>query len=110
MEPNLSVKELDLIRQLIKNDKNAREISTLTKVVPFVNVILGSALIIAACIFFLNDPTDDHAKWILMPGMLSGIILLVIGLLISKENAMVTFRMRMASILKKVISEDLIKD
>jgi hypothetical protein len=109
MESNLTDKELNFIRQLIKNDTNKPEISILARAVPFVNVLLGSALIIVSSVFFLNDPTDYHAKWILLPGALSGIVLLVIGLLLSKENALNTERKKIASILKKLVNEDLLK-
>jgi len=109
MESNLTDKELNFIRQLIANDKNKQERSLLSRIVPFINVLLGSALIIASSLFFLNDPTVYHAKWVLLPGALSGIVLLVIGLLLSKENALVIERKKMASILKKVINEDLLK-
>jgi hypothetical protein len=109
MEQNLTDRELDFIKKIMKSDDTKQERSMLSFLVAFVNIVLGSLLIISTAVFFLNSPTTEHAKWVLLPGSISGIILLLIGLLLSRENSRTAERKKIALILKKVIHEDLLK-
>jgi hypothetical protein len=109
MDSNLSEKELNFIRQLIQNDENRQERTFLIKIIPFVNVVLGAALFIASALYFLTDPTIFHAKWVLLPGSIFGIILLLLGLLLSKENSHVAERKKITAILKKLVNDEMLK-
>ncbi len=97
MESKLTDRELDFIKQLLKNDENKKQERTiLVRIVPVLNALLGTALIFSSILLFLNNPVIKVAQWVLIPGVVSGIILLVTGLLLSRENARVLERKKMA--------------
>ena len=109
MESNLTDRELDFIKQLLKNDENRKQERTiLVRILPILNALLGTALIFSSIVLFLNNPVINVAKWVLLPGIVSGIILLVTGLLLSRENARALERKKMAAILRKLVDADLL--
>lgn len=104
MNNMLSQNELNVIRRFVKSTRpEQRNPSPFRYLIPAALGICGLLLFIYSVMLFLQNPTDHAAKLILLPGSISGMILIFFCLVSIKQAATAAEKSRLAKVLRKVL-------
>ena len=108
MEPKLTVTELGVVKQYLRSDRSRRETQLGVAVLVSAAVAVSGLVLVAyATILFLHNPTDRVATFVLLPGGAAGLLLVMVGVGILGYSAWSRQRAQLASILRKLLAEDL---
>ena len=104
MKTILSQNELNVIRRFVKSARpEGEKRSPLQNLIPVALGICGLLLITYSTLLFIKHPMDHTAKWTLLPGCISGIVLVSYCLVSIKQAASALEKSRLAKVLRKVL-------
>jgi hypothetical protein len=105
MKKHLSRTEKANVRHFLHKEKRFRgDLTVVEKATPLFMILLGFFFVSYTLTLFSGKPTDYVMKWVLMPGVLGGLVLVLsgvlCGILIRRRNE----KSRLMGILRKRIS------
>ena len=103
MEGKLTSSETELIEGFLDSINKIKVSSTVYKVYSAILLLLGLVFFIYAVIITLKDITDRVVYLIFLPGVLGGIVCILLGTYIFKYSKRLDEKKRLAEVIKKLM-------